>query len=135
MVILTAPDGILTPRDAVFSSTPESLWVGASPKAAAFVIASAYPETTLAKDVEALDRFVVIGTAAEVVNFQSKVEAVMSFAVTHSDTRLSIWTLPTAVKRVSSDTITLTPLFTTWSLVVKPATASLIMVVIGYAFI
>jgi hypothetical protein len=88
----------------------------------------------LASVVEAADRFVVSGLAAAVVNFHSNVDAVALLAVTHSDTRLRIWILPVTVNRVSSVTITLAPVFTTWSLSDKPATALLIMTVIGYAF-
>jgi hypothetical protein len=88
----------------------------------------------LAKVVEAPDKLVVSGLAAAVVNFHSSVEAVVLLAVTHSDTRLTICTLPETVNRVSSLTITFAPVFTTWSLLVNPAALSLMMTVIGYAF-
>jgi hypothetical protein len=83
---------------------------------------------------DAEDKLVVSGLAADVVNFHSSVDAVASFNVTHSDTRLTSCTLPTTVNNVSPFTITFAPDFTTWSLLVNPATLSLMMTVIGYAF-
>jgi hypothetical protein len=66
ITILIAPAGTRTPREDVFSNTPDKFCPGFSPNALVAVKITEYPGAVFAKVVDAADKSTVCGEAAAV---------------------------------------------------------------------